>query len=53
MTSNIIKLKPEELIPLQRIGSPEEVAEAVHFLANASYITGEVLLCDGGLHLVL
>ncbi|CAG2159164.1 unnamed protein product [Oppiella nova] len=53
MTSNIIKPKPEELIPLQRIGSPEEVAEAVHFLANASYITGEVLLCDGGLHLVL
>ncbi|CAG2120487.1 unnamed protein product [Medioppia subpectinata] len=53
MTSEIVKPMPEELIPLKRIGSPDEIAEAVHFLANASYITGEVLLCDGGLHLVL
>lgn len=38
-------------IPLYRIGSPEETAEAVLFLASpkASYITGQVLGVNGGL----
>ena len=36
-------------IPLGRIGQPQEVAEAVAFLASAPYITGEVLRVDGGL----
>ncbi len=38
-------------IPLGRIGRPEEVAEAVRFLASleAGYITGQVLRCNGGL----
>lgn len=37
--------------PLGRIGFPEEVAQAVKFLAsgNASFITGAVLTVDGGL----
>jgi 3-oxoacyl-[acyl-carrier protein] reductase len=37
-------------VPLGRIGRPEEVAEAVGFLASeeASYITGHVLRVDGG-----
>lgn len=40
-----------ERIPLGRKGSPEDVAEAVAFLASekASYITGATLLIDGGL----
>lgn len=40
-------------IPLGRIGLPQEVAEAVAFLASpaASYITGHVLRVNGGLHL--
>jgi 3-oxoacyl-[acyl-carrier protein] reductase len=38
-------------IPLQRLGSPEDVAAAVAFLASpeAAYITGQVLGVDGGL----
>jgi 3-oxoacyl-[acyl-carrier protein] reductase len=37
--------------PLGRLGEPEDVARAVRFLCSdeASYITGEVLLVDGGL----
>jgi meso-butanediol dehydrogenase/(S,S)-butanediol dehydrogenase/diacetyl reductase len=50
------KLSPEHLaeitrnIPLQRLGTPDEQAEAICFLASpaASFITGAVLMCDGG-----
>ncbi len=39
------------LIPLKRIGKPEEIAKAVVFLASddANYITGQVLCVDGGM----
>ena len=38
-------------IPLERLGSPQDVANAVAFLASehAAYITGQVLVIDGGL----
>ncbi len=38
-------------IPMGRFGTPEDVAEAVVFLASdgASYITGQVLTIDGGM----
>lgn len=35
-------------IPLRRFGRAEDVAEAVAFLASATYITGQVLHVDGG-----
>jgi len=50
------KLPPERresmlaMIPLQRLGQPEDVAELVGFLATerAGYITGQVITIDGG-----
>jgi pteridine reductase len=36
-------------IPLRREGSPEDVAMAVVFLAQAPYVTGQTLRVDGGL----
>jgi len=34
--------------PLERLGAPAEVARAVHFLATAPFVTGQVLAVDGG-----
>jgi len=34
--------------PLARIGSAQDVAQAVHFLACAPYVTGEIIAVDGG-----
>ncbi|MCS4526876.1 SDR family oxidoreductase [Clostridium botulinum] len=41
----------EDLLPLKRLGTPEDVAEAVGFLASdkAAYITGQVIHVDGGM----
>ncbi|MBA3672985.1 MAG: SDR family oxidoreductase [Gemmatimonadaceae bacterium] len=36
--------------PLQRLGTPEDVARAVLYLAEAAYVTGETLIVDGGRH---
>jgi 3-oxoacyl-[acyl-carrier protein] reductase len=43
----------ESLIPLRRMGTPQDVAAAVCFLASdeASYITGQVLAVNGGMYM--
>jgi pteridine reductase len=34
--------------PLGRLGSPDDIARAVHFLACSPYVTGQILAVDGG-----
>ena len=43
----------EARIPLKRLGTPDDVAAAVCFLASneASYITGQVLAVNGGMYM--
>jgi pteridine reductase len=36
--------------PLDRLGAPEDVAQAVLYLIDARYITGETIIVDGGRH---
>jgi len=49
--SETVKNKALEVIPLRRFGVPQDVADAMCFLASdrASYITGEVVKIDGGM----
>ena len=53
MTSTLDEEKIIAEIPLRKMGSPENIAEAVLFLASpaASYITGQTLVVDGGISL--
>ena len=43
-----LEMLAKEVIPLGRLGSPEEIARAVMYLADATYTTGQVLGVDGG-----
>jgi 3-oxoacyl-[acyl-carrier protein] reductase len=51
LTEEIMGGDLEQAIPARRIGSPEEVAACIRFLASeeASYVTGTTLTVDGGL----
>ena len=54
LTSDEAKAKIMSRTPMKRLGQPSEVADAVAFLASdaASYITGEIVVIDGG-HMTL
>lgn len=49
--SDKVKSEIQSNIPIPRLGQPEDIAHAAVFLASdyASYITGQVLLVDGGM----
>ena len=56
MTDAVPEKTKEELkrmIPMERLGKPEDVAQAVLFLVseNSSYITGQVLNVNGGIYM--
>jgi len=56
-TEMVASMKPEALakvtagIPLKRLGTPEEVAQAVTFILENDYFTGRCIELDGGLRL--
>ena len=49
--SDAVKENINSQIPLNRMGSPKEIAKVVKFLASedSSYITGQVINIDGGM----
>ena len=52
MTADLDEKQLKTLVPMNRFGKAEEVADLVGFLAspNAGYITGEVISINGGLY---
>ena len=48
-----VKEELKQMIPMQRLGQPEDVAQAVLFLVSAAsgYITGQVLNVNGGIYM--
>ncbi len=60
VATDMTKVLPDEVkrkilagVPLGRMGTPEDIAAAVKFLASeeAGYITGHVLAVNGGLYM--
>lgn len=49
MTENLVSDALINAIPLGRVGDVEDIADAVAYLVNAKYITGEILKVDGGM----
>jgi ketoreductase RED2 len=47
----VVREVVRQVAPLKRSGQPEDVAEVVLALAQAAYVTGQVVVIDGGLSL--
>ncbi|MCK4562758.1 MAG: SDR family oxidoreductase, partial [Flavobacteriaceae bacterium] len=52
MTANLDEKELKKMIPANRFGEADEVADLVSFLASnkASYITGEIININGGIY---
>jgi NAD(P)-dependent dehydrogenase (short-subunit alcohol dehydrogenase family) len=52
MDENTLNFMSDQ-IPLGRLGSPEDVADLIYFLASkeANYITGQTIHINGGLYM--
>ena len=52
MTEGLNEKELSKLVPMERFGTPEEVAHVVSFLTSdkASYITGEIININGGIY---
>jgi len=58
IATEMVKAMPEETlatvvgkIPMQRLGTPEEIAEAVIFICNTPYMTGQCINLNGGMYM--
>lgn len=49
MTADLADNPLVSMIPLGKMGDPEDVADAAGYLATAKYVTGEVIRVDGGI----
>lgn len=49
MNSQFDKSELEQEVPMGRLGTPKEVAQAILFLAESTYITGQILGVNGGI----
>jgi len=56
--TEMVKAMPENVlqgivskIPMERLGTPEEIAEAVSYIIEAGYMTGQCLNLNGGLYM--
>lgn len=47
-----VREQATKMIPLGRVGTPDDAAKAVFFFCSplSDYVTGEVLVCSGGMH---
>jgi ketoreductase RED2 len=46
---DVIRQAVQQIAPLRRSGQPEDIAEVILSLARSSYVTGQVLVVDGGM----
>lgn len=56
--TEMVKAMPEDVlakvvekVPMQRLGTPQEIADAVVFICNSAYMTGQCININGGLYM--